>query len=353
GELRSAHIFVAVLGASNYTYVEATWSEDLPSWILAHGHAFEFLGGVPAIVVPDNLKAGVSKACRYEPDLNPAYQEMATHYGIVVIPARVRKPRDKAKVEVGVLIVERWIVAALRNQTFFSLSELNSAIRSLLERLNDRPFKKLPGSRRLLFESLDRPALRPLPQSRYEYAEWAKARVNIDYHVELKGHYYSVPYTLVHEQLDVRLTDTTVEIFHKGKRVASHPRSFQKGRHNTLAEHMPQSHQRYLEWSPSRLIHWAEKVGLATAQVVQTILSSRLHPEQGFRACLGILRLGKGYGQDRLEAACIRAIVLKSFSYKSIESILKTGLDRRPLPSEPAPTLSVEHENIRGPHDYQ
>jgi transposase len=353
GEPKAAHIFVAVLGASNYTYALATWSEDLPSWMMAHVHAFEFLGGVPAIVVPDNLKSAVSKACRYEPDLNPTYQELARHYGTVVIPARVRKPRDKAKVEVGVLIVERWILAALRNRTFFTLAELNSAIRSLLVRLNDRPFKKLPGSRRLLFEMLDRPALRPLPQGRYEYAEWKKARVNIDYHIEVLGHYYSVPYALVHEQLDVRLTDRTVEIFHKGQRVASHPKSDHAGRHTTLAEHMPKSHQRYLEWTPSRLIHWAEKMGPATAQVVQTILSSRLHPEQGFRACLGILRLGKGYGQDRLEAACCRAIALKSFSYKSIESILKTGLDRRPLPSEIASTQTFEHENIRGPHYYQ
>ena len=353
GEQRAAHIFVAVLGASNYTYAESTWSEDLPSWILAHVHALEFLGGVPAMVVPDNLKAAVSKACRYEPDLNPTYQEMATHYGTAILPARARKPRDKAKVEVGVQIVERWILAALRNQTFFSLSELNGAIRSLLERLNDRPFKKLPGSRRLLFESLDRPALRPLPQSRYEYAEWRVARVNIDYHVEVEGHYYSVPYTLIHEQLDVRLTDRTVEIFHKGKRVVSHPRSFHKGRHTTQTEHMPQSHQRYLEWTPSRLIHWAEKMGPATQEVVKRILASRPHPEQGFRACLGILRLGKGYGPDRLEAACVRAIVLKSFSYKSIESILKTGLDRRPLPSESAETQTFEHENIRGPHYYQ
>ncbi|MEK7821462.1 MAG: IS21 family transposase, partial [Planctomycetota bacterium] len=325
----------------------------LPSWILAHVHAFEFLGGVPAMVIPDNLKAAVSKACRYEPDLNPTYQEMATHYGTAILPARVRKPRDKAKVEVGVQIVERWILAVLRKRTFFSLAELNSAMRSLLERLNDRPFKKLPGSRRLLFETLDRPALHPLPQGRYEYAEWKKARVNIDYHLEVQGHYYSVPYALVHEQLDVRLTDTTVEIFHKGKRVASHPRSFHKGRHTTQTEHMPQSHQHYLEWTPSRLIHWALEMGPATQEVVKSILTSRPHPEQGFRACLGILRLGKSYGPDRLEAACGRAILLKSFSYKSIESILKTGLDRRPLPTEAAPALSVEHENIRGPHYYQ
>jgi transposase len=271
----------------------------------------------------------------------------------VVIPARVKKPKDKAKVEGGVLIVERWILAALRNRTFFSLAELNGAIGELLVRLNDRPFKKLPGCRRSLFGALDRPALRPLPQQRYEYAEWKKARVNIDYHVDVCGHYYSVPYSLIHEQLEVRLTDATVEIFRKGKRVASHPRSHQVGRHTTLAEHMPQSHQRYLEWTPSRLIHWAEKMGPATAQVVQTILSSRPHPEQGFRACLGILRLGKSYGPDRLEAACVRAIALKSFSYKSLESILKTGLDRRPLPTEAATTQTIEHENIRGPHYYQ
>jgi transposase len=356
-EEQAAHIFVAVLGASNYTYAEATRSVDLPSWILAHVHAFEFFGGVPAMVVPDNLKAGVLRVCRYEPDLNPTYQEMAAHYGTVVIPARVKKPKDKAKVEGGVLIMERWILAALRNRTFLTLAELNGAIGELLVRLNDRPFKKLPGCRRLLFETLDRPALRPLPQSRYEYAEWKKARVNIDYHLEVQGHYYSVPYVLVREQLDVRITQTTVEIFHKGKRIASHRRSFQKARHTTLAEHMPPSHQRYLEWTPSRLIHWAEGIGPATALVVQGILDSRPHPEQGFRSCLGILRLGKSYGPDRLEAACSRAITIGSFSYKSVESILKTGLDRRPLPVPGAdqtdPSPSIEHENIRGPHYYQ
>jgi len=352
GEVRAAQVFVAVLGASNYTYAEAVWSQDLPSWIHGHVRAFEYFGGVPAIVVPDNLKAGVSKACRYEPDLNPTYHEMAVHYGTVVIPARTGRAKDKAKVEVGVQVVERWILAALRNRTFFTLAELNTAIAELLKQLNARPFKKLNGSRRTLFEALERPALRPLPQSHYKYAEWRKARVNIDYHIEVEGHYYSVPYTLVKEQVDVRLTATTLECFHRGKRVASHIRSFQKGKHTTAMEHMPKSHQRYLEWTPSRLIHWAEGIGEATAKVVETILSSRPHPEQGFRSCLGLFRLGKTYGNDRLEAACHRAIAIQGFSYKSVASILKTGLDRQLIQPEVSKTCPLEHPNIRGPHYY-
>lgn len=352
GDIKNAHIFVAVLGASNYTYAEASSSEDLPSWIQAHVHAFSYFEGVPAIVVPDNLKAGVSKACRYEPDINPTYQDMAAHYNAVIIPARVRKPRDKAKVEAGVLVVERWILAALRNRTFFSLAELNGAIRELLVRLNDRPFKKLPGCRRSWFETLDRPALRPLPHTPYEYAEWDKARVNIDYHIEVQGHYYSVPYPLVGQQLDVRFTHTTVEILHNSRRVASHMRSVHKGRHTTTREHMPKSHQRYLEWTPSRLVGWAQQIGPGSTQVVTTILTSRPHPEQGFRSCLGLFRLGKRYGHDRLEAACVRAIAIQGFSYRSVASILKTGLDQRPNASASTTKLPIEHDNIRGPHYY-
>lgn len=352
GEIRETQIFVAVLGASNYTYAEATWSQALPDWIGSHQRAFRYLGGVPEIVVPDNLRAGVSKAHRYEPDINPTYQEMATHYGVAVVPARVRKPKDKAKAEIGVQVVERWILAALRNRSFFSLADLNQAIRQLLERLNERSFKKLPGSRKTLFQSLDAPALKPLPTTAYTYAEWKQVRVHIDYHVEVDGHYYSVPYQLTKQQLDARLTAETVECFHKGKRVASHVRAQMRGRHTTVQEHMPEAHRQYGDWSPGRLISWAEKTGASTAKVITAVLSSRRHPQQGYRTCLGILRLGKSYGDERLEAACQRALLLGTHRYKSIESILKNGLDKRPLPQQQELSLPEDHDNIRGPSYY-
>jgi len=352
GKLKNAEIFVAVLGASNYTYAEAFSSQSLPEWITAHVHAFEFFGGVSELIIPDNLRSGVSKASRYEPDINPTYQEMASHYGTAVIPARVRKPRDKAKVEAGVQVVERWILARLRNHVFFSLVELNNFIRKLLVELNERPFKKLPGSRKSLFETLDRPALKPLPFGPYQYAEWKKARVNIDYHIEVKKHYYSVPYQLIKRQLDVRITVFTVECFYKGKRIASHRRSRLQGRHSTVAEHMPKAHWEYAQWSAERLIRWAEKTGEDTARLVQKILSSRPHPQQGFRTVLGIMRLGKSYGEGRLNAACHRALSIGTTTYKSVESILKNGLDQRPLPETAVSTKMIEHSNIRGSDYY-
>ena len=352
GEVKEAEIFVAVLGASNYTYAEAFRSQSLPDWITAHVHTFEFFGGVPELIIPDNLRSGVSKASRYEPDINPTYQEMASHYGTAVIPARVRKPRDKAKVEAGVQVVERWILARLRNQVFFSLVELNSFIRKLLVKLNERPFKKLPGSRKSFFETLDHPALKPLPFGPYQYAEWKKARVNIDYHIEVEKHYYSVPYQLIKQQIDVRITAFTVECFYKGKRIASHRRSRLQGRYSTIAEHMPKAHQEYAQWTPERLIRWAEKTGDDTARLVQKILSSRPHPQQGFRTVLGIMRLGKSYGEGRLNAACHRALSIGTTTYKSVESILKNGLDQRPLPETAASTKAIEHSNIRGSDYY-
>jgi transposase len=294
----------------------------------------------------------VSKAHRYEPDLNPTYQDMASHYGVAVLPARVRRPRDKAKVEAGVLVVERWIVAALRHRTFFSLAELNAAIRGLLEKLNARPFKKLPGSRQQHFDSLDKPALQPLPTEPYEYAEWKKARVHIDYHVAVEGHYYSVPYALIKKQLDVRITQNTLECFYRGNRVASHRRSQQKGRHTTVPAHMPESHRQAGEWTPQRLSNWAAKTGPATEKLITTVLTSRRHPQQAYRSCLGILRLGKAYGDARLEAACRRALILGSHSYKSIESILKHRLDDKPLAEQQELALPEDHDNIRGPSYY-
>lgn len=358
GESRFAQIFVAVMGASNYTFAEATWSQKLPDWIGSHMRCFSYLGGVPEIVVPDNLRSGVSKAHLYEPDLNPTYQDMATHYGVAIIPARSRRPKDKAKAEVGVQIVERMILAVLRNRTFFSLGQLNSAIKELLDTVNRRAFKKLPGNRLEQFEVIDKPTLSPLPSSPYLYAEWKKARVHIDYHVEIDHHYYSVPHTLVKRQLDVRTTQNTIECFHQGERVTSHRRSYQKGRHTTQTAHMPESHRQQGEWTSQRLINWAAKSGKATEQVIAKVLSSRKHPQQGFRSCLGILRMGEQYGSERLERSCQRALAFGTCNYKSIESILKNGLDQRPFEEEiiEAQQLELapptEHDNIRGAHYY-
>jgi transposase len=351
GEIRQAQIFVAVLGASSYTYAEAHWRQDLANWTGAHVRAFAFIGGVPEIVVPDNLKAGVKHPCRYEPDLNPTYQNLAQHYGTAIIPARPRKPKDKAKVEVGVQVVERWILARLRNRTFFSLADLNQAIRELLDELNTRLMRHLGRSRRELFEMLDRPALKPLPEQPYEFAIWKKARVNIDYHVEFEKHYYSAPHRLIHKEVYVRAAESTIEIFFKGKRVASHRRSNTLGRHTTATEHMPSSHQKYQEWSPDRFTRWAETIGPHTTQLVQTLLTSRKHPQQAYRSCLGILRLASRYGAERLEAACRRALPAGIHSYKGVKNILDAKLDQVE-PEEPTPVVPTDHENIRGQTYY-
>ncbi len=352
GQTRDAQIFVAVLGASNYTYAEATWTQTLPDWIGAHTRAFIYFGGVSQIVVPDNTKTGVKTACYYEPDLNPTYLDMANHYGTAVIPTRIRKPKDKAKVEVGVQIVERWILARLRNRQFFSLYELNQNIATLLKELNGKPFQKLPGCRKSMFETLDRPALKPLPTRAYQFAEWKKATVNVDYHIEVDRHYYSVPHQLIKKKLDVRITQTTIECFYKNKRIASHIRNYLKGRHSTVKEHMPQSHQKWAKWTPARFVNWAKKFGPHTAQLIENILDSRAIPQQGFRSCLGVLRLARSYGDERLEAACRRAIAIGSTSYKSVESILKHGLDQKPLNDSAAAELAIRHTNIRGAQYY-
>lgn len=352
GEIRQAQIFVAVLGASNYTYAEATWTQQLPDLIGSHRRAFEFFGGVPRLVVPDNLKSGVTDACRYEPLLTRTYQEMLAHYRTAALPARPRKPRDKAKVEVGVQVVERWILARLRKQTFFSLIELNLTIKDLLLQLNRKPFKKLPGSRGSQFAALDRAALRPLPSQPYDFAEWKKARVHIDYHVEVDGHYYSVPHTLIRRQLDVRLTTTTVECLLQGQRVAVHPRSDRKGGHSTITEHMPKAHRAHLEWTPGRFLNWALEISPSTRDLVQHLLTNRPHPEMGFRSCLGLLSLAKRFGQQRLEAACQRALALSAPTRRSVLSILEKGLDQQPLPEPSTDTQLPDHENIRGPAYY-
>jgi len=349
GEVHQAEIFVAVLGASNYTYAEATWSQNLWDWINSHVRTLQYLGGVPQVAVPDNLKSGVKKAHLYEPDLNPTYQDMARHYNLAIVPARKKRPRDKAKAETGVQLVSRWILARLRNKQFFSLLALNQEVRRLLEQLNQKPFKKLEGSRKSLFEDLDKPALQPLPETHYEYALWKKVRVNVDYHVEIERHYYSVPHQLVSKELDARYTENTVEIFHKNSRVASHKRSYRKGKYSTVKEHMPKAHREYAKWTPERLMRWAAKSGKNTARLVEDIMAKKPHPQQGFRPCLGIMRLGKQYGAQRLDQACRRALILGSSNYKSVESILKNNLDQQPLPLREEDQEEIpEHQNLRG-----
>ncbi len=355
GELREAQVFVAVLGASSYTYAEATWSQSLPDWIGSHVRAFTFYGGVPEVVVPDNLKSAVSKACRYDPDLNPTYSQLAEHYGVAVIPARPYKPKDKAKAEVGVQLVERWIMMRLRKQTFFTLAALNQAIRFLLDELNRRAFKKRPGCRREQFERLDKPALKPLPDSPYEYREIKKARVHLDYHVEYDGHYYSVPYQLVKQEVMIHAGQTTLTILHNSKQVALHARAHTKGSHSTDPNHMAKAHRKHQEWSPQRFLSWAEKIGPHARTVVQHQLESRRHPEHGYRACLGLLSLAKKYSQARLEAACQRAQHISAMNYKSIASILSKSLDKVPLQETETDTqtsLPLEHDNVRGADYY-
>lgn len=354
GAIHEASLFVAVLGASSYTYAEATRSQEMEPWIGAHIRTFEFLGGVPQLVVPDNAKTGVTRACRYDPDLNPTYQELAMHYGVGVLPTRPRKPRDKAKVEVGVQIAQRWIVAALRHRKFFSLHELNLAISELLEKLNRRPFKKREGSRRSLFVELDQPALRPLPAERFELSAWSRAMVNIDYHIQFDHSFYSVPYTLARQTVEVRATPATLEIFHRGVRVASHARAHKPYTAMTHPEHRPRSHQAHLEWPPSRIVQWASTVGPRTAEVIQKILDSFPHPEMGYRSCLGIIRLGQRYSPLRVEAAAQRALLTGAVRYKSIESILRHSLDQQPLtaPATGEPTTTT-HDNIRGAEYFQ
>jgi len=357
GEFKPAQIFVAVLGASNYTYAEATHTQGLFDWLGAHTRAFSFFGGVPHLIVPDNLKSGVSKACRYEPELNRSYAELLSYYGTTALPARPYKPRDKAKVEVGVQLVERWILARLRHQTFFSLFNLNLAIKKLLEDLNQRPFKKLPGTRASQFEEIEKAALLPLPQQPYEYAEWRKARVHLDYHIEIAGHYYSVPHSLIKRQIDVRISERMIECFYGGQRVAVHQRSERKGSHSTLSEHMPKAHRAHTAWTPRRFLSWAAEIGQSTQQLVEHLLTNKPHPEQGYRSCLGLLSLSKRYSKERLEAACHRSISLGSLSRSSVASILAHGLDQQPLNdgNNNGESLFVlqDHANVRGPDYYQ
>ncbi len=358
GEVQACQLFVAALGASSYTYAEATASQTLPDWIGSHARAFAFFGGVPAMVVSDNLKSGITKACFYEPAVNRAYAEMAAHYETAIVPARPLKPRDKAKVEVAVQVATRWINAKLRNFKFFSLAELNAAIRDCVTALNDRVSRHLGASRRALFEATDRPALKRPPVAPFVYAEWKQCRAGLDYHVEVEQHYYSVPHALLRETLWARITARTIELFHRGKRVAVHVRSScgmqatgtTHRKHTTVRDHMPSSHQRYADWTPDRIQRRANEIGPNTAALIEVILRERTHPEQGFRACLGILRHAANFGSTRLEAACGRALDIGARSYTSVTSILKNNLDRPKPAATDGP--AIVHANIRGPRYF-
>jgi len=354
GEVIEVELFVAVLGASNYTYAEATRTQKSRDWIQSHVRTFDFFGGVAQLIVPDQLRSGVTRPGRYEPQLQRTYEELARHYNSAVLPARPAKPKDKAKVEVAVQIVQRWVLACLRNETFFTLDALNERIAELLERLNNRPMKDYGGvSRRELFEQVDAPALRPMPSAPFVYAEWKKAKVNIDYHIEVHKHYYSVPYALAREAVEARITATTVEVFHEGARVASHRRDDRAGQHTTDRDHMPKSHQKHLEWSPSRLLNWAGTIGPKTRELTDAILRSRPHPEMGYRSVLGLLRLAKSYDEARLEAACARALTVGARSYRHVGTILKKGLDRVPVDgTNNQISLPLNHANVRGSDYY-
>lgn len=357
GEYINAQIFVAVLGASNYTFACASASQKEADWINAHTKAATFFGGWATLTIPDNLKSGVTKTDRYVPVLNASYEQWSEHYRTAIIPARPYKPKDKAKAENGVLVVERWIIARLRKITFFSLGELNDAIARLLIELNDRAFKKLPGSRRSLFEQIEKDKLIPLPSQSYEYEQVRQVRVHVDYHIEYDKHYYSVPHMLVGSQVEVRASNRIVNIYAGGKRVASHARSNLQAKHSTLTEHMPEAHRHHASWTPERFEKWATEIGTATHHIVHHMLSAKRHPQQNFRSVLALLSLAKKYERVRLERACARAVQIGSPTRTSVQSILQRGLDKLPELSKNTNTQDTDqhlndHENIRGSETY-
>ncbi len=352
GEARTAQVFVAVLGASNYTYCEATWTQGLPDWLGSHARAFDFLGGVPKLIVPDNLKSGTTKACRYDPDLNPNYQQLAAHYGVAIMPARPYKPKDKSKAEVGVQIIERWILARLRHQTFFSLAELNQCIQSLLVDVNNKPFKQLKGTRQQWFESLDKPALSPLPKQVYQYTDIKTVKVNIDYHIQYDQHIYSVPHHLVGEKLELHAKDQLIEIYFRNQRVTSHVRQYHPGT-TTVTEHMPTQHQKYHQWSAGRLMNWAKDIGDEVLLWVKTQIDNKQHEQQAYRVCLGLLSLSRQYPASRLNKACAIANQKQLYRLKQIKSILQSNQDQLLTETkEQLPLLPQSHENIRGPKSF-
>lgn len=351
GEIRQAQVFVAVLGASNYTFAEATWTQGSRDWLSSHRRAFQYFGGLPEMVVPDNLRSGVSRACRYDPDLNPSYQQLATHYQIAIVPARPYKPRDKAKAEVGVQIVERWILARLRHHTFFTLAGANRCIRALLTELNTRPFRQLPGSRKQAFETLDAPALRPLPKWPYTYTDIRRCKVNIDYHIAHDKHHYSVPHHYVGEQVEVQASDHLVQVYFRQRRIACHRRAHRPGT-TTQPGHMPERHSRHQKWTPGRLKNWAGEIGPDTLSWVSHRLAERDHPEQAYRVCLGLLSLSREYPAGRLDAACRLANQEGLARLKHIKAILKSNRDTLPDSSPPNVELPQHHANIRGAKSF-
>lgn len=352
GECQKAVLFLTVLGASNLTYAEPVLHQDLPTWIGCHVRAFEYFGGTTEIWVPDNPRVGVTKADKYEPVLHRTYEDLSAHFGAAIIPARPYKPRDKAKVEVAVLIASRWILAVLRNRTFYSLEEMRVAVAVELEKLNNKQMRRLKKSRRELFEEIERSALKPLPVRPYEYAEWSQPKVDLSYHVEHHDHFYSVPFTLIGEQLDLRATEATVEIFRRGTRIESYQRSYLKGKYTTLKHHMPRAHIDQVEWTPERLTDWAKKTGPRTVALLEAIMASKAHPQQGFKACLGILRRAKEYPAERVERAAARALHFDMLNSGSVASILRNNLDKQPLPGDEPQQVLPLHENIRGGSYY-
>ena len=353
GEFRGAQVFVAVMGGSNYTYAEATLSQQLEDWVMSHARAFEFLGAVPEILVPDNLRSGTTRACKYDPDLNPTYQQLAAHYNVAIIPARPLKPKDKAKAENGVLIVERWIMAILRHETFYTLTHLNQRISELLLRLNTKPFQKLPGDRTSQFHTHELPAMRALPLLAYQYTFIKKVKVNVDYHIEVNKHYYSVPYGLLKKQIEAHVSEKTVKLYHQNQCVAQHLRSHRIGGYSTKVEHMPKAHQDYAKWTPERLIQWAGKLGEYVLQWVEYKLTSKAHPQQSYKVCLGLLSLSKTYPKERLNAACQRALDTGGYRLENIKIILKKNLDQEAHEPEQADLLAgVKHDNVRGQGYY-
>ncbi len=352
GEIRYAQIFIAVLGASNYIFCEATWTQGLPDWLGSHARCFDFIGGVPRLIVPDNLKSGVTKACRYDPDVNPSYQQLATHYGTAIMPARPYKPKDKAKAEVGVQIIERWILARLRHQTFFSLAELNHCIRELLKDVNNKPFKQLKGSRQQWFESIDKPALLPLPRHAYQYTHIKTVKVHIDYHIQYDEHLYSVPHHLVGEKLECHAKDQLIELYFQHKRVTSHPRKYHPGM-TTIPEHMPTRHEKHHQWSAGRLMNWAKDIGDEVLIWVQALIQRKAHEQQAYRVCLGLFRLSKSYPADRINKACAIANHYGLYRLEQIRSILKSTQEQiLPASYESLTVLPQSHENIRGPQSF-
>ena len=352
GEARETQIFLMSLGASHYTYIEASWTQGSRDFLRSHVNAFEFFGGVPAILVPDNLKSAVTMASKYEPEINRSYRELSKHYGTVVIPARVRKPKDKAIVENEVLHISRWILARVRDIKFFSLDELNDKLGDLLTLYNKKNLQGLEDSRKSLFEKLEKSALLPLPSRRFEIALWKKGKANIDYHVELEGSYYSIPYKNRGMELVIRYTESTVEIFHSHRRIAVHNKLYKKGHTSTIKEHMPSWHREYSQWSPSRVLTWAQTMGVSCEEICKKIIESREHPEQGYRSCIGIIHLDKKFSRERLENACRRALDIGGISYKSIKSILDKGLDLQKI-SPKTNSVQIQHENIRGSNYYK